>query len=184
MKKITKWFSNNIWLVKWSSYTLNLFSVITLLLWAFRSKIEIYFKIEFLIDLEALFAISSSGMIALNQLLRNLLKDAEYSPAHALAVGYVNDFVFPVITQLKEDGVKNPKLCIYRPEHFDELTTVNIDMIKANLTLKNYQLSEINLKLKGARARDVLTLNKMQKFIDILIFQIRCYHYMLMSITE
>lgn len=163
MKKATQWFSMNIGLIKWISYSLNGFSILTLLLWAFKSNLENIFKIEFLIDLEALFAISSGCMVALNQLLRKLLKEAEYSPAYALAVGYVNNFIFPVVTQLKEDGVINPKLCIYRPNHFDELSSNNVDRVKADLINKKYDLTEVNLKLKGARARDILTLNKKAK---------------------
>ena len=163
MKETMQWFSKNIWVIKWGSYILNTVSILTLLLWLFKSLIEKKLKIEFLIDLEALIAITTSLLVVINQLLRKLLKEAEYSPAYALAVGYVNNFISPVITQLKENGIKDPRLCIYRPIHFDELTPDNVDRIKADLVHKKYELTEINLKLKGARARDILTLNKKTK---------------------
>lgn len=163
MTKLTKWFSINIWIVKWSSYILNTVSILTMILWLFKSFIEKKLNIKFIIDLEALFAATTGSLVIINQILRKLLKDAEYSPAYALAVGYVNNFIAPVITQLKENGIKNPKLCIYRPSHFDELTSDNVDRVKADLIHKKYELTEINLKLKGARARDILTLNKKDK---------------------
>jgi hypothetical protein len=163
MKKILGWFSMNIGVIKWTSYISNGVSIFILVLWAFKSVIEEKFKLTFLIDLEALIAIITMFMVALNQLLRKLLEEAEYSPALALAVGYVNNFIFPVITQLKEEGNKKPKLCIYRPNHFDELTSNNVDRVKAELINKKYDLIEVNLKLKGARARDILTLNKKAK---------------------
>lgn len=163
MTKLTKWLSTNIWIIKWSSYILNTISILIVALWLFKSIIEENLKIEFIIDLEALFAVTTGLLVVINQILRELLKDAEYSPAYALAVGYVNNFIAPVITQLKENGTKNPKLCIYRPSHFDELTSENVDRVKADLIHKKYELTEINLKLKGARARDILTLNKKAK---------------------
>jgi hypothetical protein len=134
-----------------------------MVIWAFKSWIEKKFNITFIIDLEALLAITSLLTIGVNRILGKLLEEIEYSPAYALALGYFNNFILPVITQLKENGVINPKLCIYRPNHFDELSSINIDLIKAELVNKKYELVEINLKLKGARARDVLSLNKKSK---------------------
>jgi hypothetical protein len=163
MRVILEWFKTNSGATKGISYILNTFSILILLLWIIKSQVEEFFNIKFLIDIEAVFALISVFSVSLNHLLRKLLEDAEYSPAYALATGYVNNFVFPVITQLKEDGVKNPKLCIYKPKHFDELTSGNIDRVKAELKNKNYALEEVNLKLKHARARDILILNKMSK---------------------
>src|SRR6476660_9370299 len=121
MGKFFKWLSRNLSVVRWAGYILSFVAVISVLLWAFKDRIEEWFNITFLIDLEALFAIVSGLLVLLNQLQRKLLDDSEYSPAHALATGYVNNFVAPVITQLMEDGVSEPKLCIYRPADFDEL---------------------------------------------------------------
>lgn len=163
MKKKLQWLNSNIWIVKWANILLNVVSILLLLIWAFQDLIKERFHIIFLIELEALIAILAIILAVINNLLTKLLEDAEYSPAIALAFGYVNNFIFPAITQLKEDGIKNPKVCIYRPKHFDELTPTNIDMIKAELVNKRYTLSEIQLRLKGSRARDILTISKKDK---------------------
>lgn len=169
-KSILKWLARHMIFLKILSYTLNFFSILILITWALKSTVQDYFCIEFLIDIEALFAIITAINVTLNQLLRNLLEDAEYSPAFALALGYVNNFVFPVITQLKENGIINPKLCIYRPKHFDELSPTNVDYIKAEIINKKFEVIEVNLKLKHGRARDILTLNKKTKVYSYFDF--------------
>jgi hypothetical protein len=163
MKKIVKWLSFNTWLVRWSRILINIISLIVVVLWAFEDWFEKTFNFLFVIELEALLVIISLVSTMLINLMSKLLDEAEYSPANALALGYFNNFIYPVITQLKENGIVNPKLCIYKPKHFDELTSTSIDLIKADLVNKKYSLIEVNLTLKGARARDVLTLNKRSK---------------------
>lgn len=163
MKNLIKLLTRNTGIVRWTSYILSGLSVLLLLMWALKASIETYFAIVFTIDLEACVAIVSALLVLLSQLQRKLLDEAEYSPAHALASGYVNNFIAPVITQLIEDGVSKPKLCIFRPENFDDLSSDSVDRVKARLVNKNYDLSEINLKLKHGRARDILTLNKKSK---------------------
>lgn len=163
MKSVVKWLTRNMVVIRWSSYILSGLSVLFLVMWALKASIESYFNIIFIIDLEACVAIISALLVLLSQLQRKLLDEAEYSPAHALASGYVNNFISPVITQLIEDGIAKPKLCIFRPEDFDDLSPDSVDRIKGRLVNKNYDLSEINLKLKHGRARDILTLNKKSK---------------------
>lgn len=170
MRAFIQWLSVNSGIVKWLNIITNVFSIIVIIIWAFQSWFEKTFHIKFVIELEALLALVSLLILALNSLLNKLLEEAEYSPAYALAIGYFNNFIFPVIIQLKEDGIVSPKLCIYRPKHFDELSSTNIDHIKAELTNKKYNLAEINLKLKGARARDILTLNKKSKIYSFFDF--------------
>ena len=103
-----------------------------------------------------------SYALTLNQLNRKLFEKTEYSPADVLALGYVNNFLVPVITQLKEDGVKKPSLCIYKPNKIYELESSNIYAIKAELRSREYSLVEVEVKLnlKQARARDILTIQK------------------------
>jgi hypothetical protein len=98
--------------------------------------------------------------VSLNQLNRKLFEKVEYSPADVLALGYVNHFIIPVIIQLKENGVINPILCIYKPTKINDLESSNIDAIKAELKNKKYSLEEIKLNLKHSRARDLLTIQK------------------------
>nr|P0DUD7.1 RecName: Full=CD-NTase-associated protein 13; Short=Cap13; AltName: Full=TM-STING; Short=FsSTING [Flavobacteriaceae sp. genome_bin_11] len=163
MEKIYTWLKTNSYIVHHVSTSLNIISFIIVLIWIFESTIKEKLNIIFTVNLEAIVVFISILIVGLNQLLQKLLIEAEYSPAFALAVGYFKNFIFPAITQIKENGEVNPKICIYKPKHFDELTSTNIDMIKAELTNKKYNLSEINLSLKGARARDILTLNKKSK---------------------
>jgi hypothetical protein len=162
-KQLLEWFSRHLKVLRTFNFLLNIFSICVIILWATRALIEKQFNIEFILDLEALFAISTGLAVALNQLQQNLLKDSEYSPAYALAYGYVNNFIAPAITQLKEDGERKPKICIYKPNNFDELTSDNIDRIKADLKLKKYEIATLNLNLKHARAKDLISLNKNTK---------------------
>jgi len=147
---------NNIKIFTYLSYFLNIIAAIIIVFWLLKKAIPKFENI----DLEALVTIVSFFAVTLNQLNRKLFERTEYSPADVLALGYVNNFLLPVITQLKEDGIKNPSLCIYRPDKINELEASNIDVIKAELTNKKYSLQEIKLNLKQARARDILTIQK------------------------
>jgi nucleotide-binding STING sensor domain-containing protein len=88
------------------------------------------------------------------------VEDAEYSPAYALAYGYVNNFLFPAITQILENDTETPKLCIYRPNDLEDLYPENIDRIKAEIKNRSFSINEIQLDLKQGRARDILTIEK------------------------
>lgn len=138
------------------SYILNFLTATIILFWLLKKSIP---NLEH-IDLEALVTIVSFLAVTLNQLNRKLFEKTEYSPADVLALGYVNNFLVPVITQLKEDGIKKPSLCIYKPYKINELEGSNIDAIKAELRNKEYSLVEVKLNLKQARARDILTIQK------------------------
>lgn len=147
---------NNIKIFTYLSYLLNGIAAIIIVFWLLKKTIPRFENIE----LEALVTIVSFFAVTLNQLNRKLFERTEYSPADVLALGYVNNFLLPVITQLKEDGIKNPSLCIYKPNKINELEASNIDVIKAELRNKNYMLQEVKLNLKQARARDILTIQK------------------------
>lgn len=148
--------ANNIKFFTLLSYLLNAITAIIIVFWLLKKTIP-YFE-NF--DLEALVTIVSFFAVALNQINRKLFERTEYSPADVLALGYVNNFLLPVITQLKEDGIKNPSLCVYKPGKINELEASNIDVIKAELRNKNYLLQEVKLNLRQARARDILTIQK------------------------
>lgn len=143
--------------IKWLSVFLNVVAAITLLLWLTR------FEMQFLgsnIELEALFVGLTTVAVLLNQIHRWLLADAEYSPAYALALGYVNNFIEPTITQLMENGVAKPVIYIYRPQNIEELYQPNIDRTKALIKNHSFELNELQLNLKHGRARDILTIQK------------------------
>jgi hypothetical protein len=138
------------------SYFLNLLTGVIIIFWLLKKTIPKFENIE----LEALVTIVSFFAVTLNQLNRKLFEKTEYSPSEVLALGYVNHFILPVITQLKENGVKNPTLCIYKPNKINDLESSNIDAIKAEIKNKKYSLEEIKLNLKHARARDILYVQK------------------------
>lgn len=160
MKKLQKYFLelavSNITTFKYCSYLLNICAAFIIGCWLLKKTIPQFANI----DLEALFTILSFFAVSFNQLNRKLFEKTEYSPADVLALGYVNNFLVPVITQLKENGEKKPSLCIYKPTKISELEASNIDVIKAELNNKNYSLVEMKLNLKQARARDILTIQK------------------------
>lgn len=153
---ILKLANKNLIFLKYCSYLLNVFALIVLILWFLKLKVDYFAHVE----LEALFAILSAAVVAINQINRKLLEKIDYSPADALAFGYVNNFLLPAITQLKENGEIKPILYLYKPEKINELEPSNIDIIKAELRNKSYSLGEINLAPKSARSRDVLTIQK------------------------
>lgn len=143
--------------LKWGSWVVNTLAITSLLMWVFKVPLVIS---EVSYELEPAYVLLTAIAIALNQMHRWLLLDAEYSPAYALAAGYVNNFLSPVITQLKEDGVVEPIICIYKPKQFSELFPNNVDKIKAEISNKKFKLKKVNLVLKHGRARDVLTIKQ------------------------
>lgn len=152
------WATSHLKWFKITSYLFNGIAIVTLIVWAFKLKIVYLDGFE----LEALFAILSGVGVFLNQIHRKLLEKAEYSPAHVLAYGYVNNFLAPIVLQLKDNGETNPKVFVYKPRKIDELFESNIDMMKAELKNRNYSLDGVKLNLRQARARDVLTIQHSQ----------------------
>lgn len=157
MKKvILNWAKRNLILLKIVGIILNVCTFLLLLLWVLKMKVDALKDFDF----EAILACVSPLALSLNQLHRKLLEQNEYSPAVVLAHGYVYNFLLPVITQLKEDGVVKPKICLYKTYDIDDLTDKKIDLMKADLINKSFQLLEVKLNLKQARARDILTISK------------------------
>ena len=154
---VTSWLLAYKNVVKWISRGVNLLAVIVLIYWIIGTPIivsETTFEQEpLLVGLTMLFAI-------LNQFHRWLLNESEYSPAYALASGYFTNFLSPVITQLIENGEKKPVIYIYKPKHLSELFKNNVDRVKAKIQNNKFEVSEVNLSLKHARARDVLIIQK------------------------
>ena len=139
-------------LFKLLDYALRTLSIVAFTFWIL--SIEIPY-----IANEAAFAGIIIVSTSFNQLYRWLLDEAEFSPSHALVFGYIENFIEPVIIQLLEDQ-KEPKICIYRPSEFSELSDRQIDREKGELRSNNFELMEVNLDLKHGRARDVLIIQK------------------------
>ena len=96
---IIAWFKKHARLLKLISYLFNGIALLALLSWLFKQELTIQ---GYEIDYEALFTLLTTAAILINQLYKWLLSEAEYSPSQALALGYVNNFLEPVITQLIE----------------------------------------------------------------------------------
>lgn len=149
--------------VKWISYILNIASLLALGFWVSGQEIK-FFSVNF--DQEAVFALFTALFVMLNQLYQWLLRESDYSPAYALATGYVSNFLTPTITQLIEDGQTSPILYIYRVRDISELYKDNVDRTKATIRNKKFEIHEVNLKPKNARARDVMMIEKSKtKFV-------------------
>ncbi len=143
--------------IKVLSLSLNIIAGISLILWLLSKKLDL-FGVN--IDLEALFVLLTTLAVFFNQAYKWLLEDAEYSPAYALALGYVNNFIEPALVQLIENGIKRPQIYIYKPEDISELYTPNIDKTKALIKNDSFEINELQLDLKHGRARDILTIQK------------------------
>lgn len=143
--------------IKYTSYAANLSAIIVLICWCLGKKIVLFGGTY---DHEPLFVILTGFFATLTQLYRWLLAESEYSPAHALALGYVKNFLAPTITQLMNDGVKNPVIYVYRPETMSELFGGNISRIRSKLVQDNFKLEDINLTPNSARARDIILIEK------------------------
>jgi hypothetical protein len=155
--RILSFLVKNSTLIRYLSIILNIVASVALVLWLFNKDIIIY---GWTLDKEALFVILTCVAALLNQFHKWLLKEAEYSPAYALALGYVNNFIEPVITQLLEDGIKKPLIYVYQPKSISELYKSNIDKTKATIKNMEFDLTELQLNLKHGRARDILTIQK------------------------
>jgi len=95
--------------------------------------------------------------------LDSRLKEEEFSLPFALAYGYVNNFLEPLISQLLRDitpGSPRPSILIYVPENLSELEPANIERILGRLRVKSFQDKVVNLHFQGGRARDILTVKQ------------------------
>ncbi len=104
----------------------------------------------------------STAVTALLNEFGSRLEEEEYSLAYALAYGYVNNFVEPLLSELlrmsAEEG-KPPVLLIYMPDKLAELEPRNIERVLAKIRLRNVKEEVVNLQFREGRARDVLTVS-------------------------
>ncbi|MCD8438439.1 STING domain-containing protein [Tenacibaculum finnmarkense] len=156
-KNVIEFLSRKHKTIKYLSIILNIIAGFSLVFWLLKKKLPILGNE---VDLEALFVLLTTIALFFNQVYKWLLKYAEYSPAYALALGYVKNFIEPAIIQLVENGIKNPIFYIYKPENISELYIQSIDMTKATIKNKSFEVNELQLNLKHGRARDILTIQK------------------------
>jgi hypothetical protein len=145
-------FRNNPKNIKTVENILNALALISFIIWVLKIDIQV-------IESEALFAGLMLLIALLNKFYSLVIDEIEFSPAHALAYGYVKNFLEPLIIQLLENG-EEPRVCIYTPDTLDDLSDNTIDRIKAELKLRDYEMKKVNLNLRHGRARDILTVEK------------------------
>lgn len=105
----------------------------------------------------------STAVTALLNEFASRLQEEEFSLPYALAYGYVNNFVQPLVSELLKNiavGGTPPQLFIYLPESLQELEPRNIDQVIARMRLMNFEDNVVNLQFREGRARDILTVSK------------------------
>lgn len=127
----------------------------TALLWAFAENPP--FDPE---PITVILGLLSTATTALLTEYASRLEQESFSPAYALAHGYMNNFIEPVITQLLRTYSSSLLLYIYVPEKLSELEPRSIDRIMARIREKNFSDKIVNLEFAEGRARDVLSIQK------------------------
>ena len=121
------------------------------------------FKLETPFDVEAgtfiLLGIISPSITYVINKYSNKIEAERFSIANALAYGYIENFVEPVLTQLLKKR-KNPILHIYIPQKLSDLYPKSIDRLKARLANKNIFVNTKSIKLNEGRVnRDIMTIS-------------------------
>lgn len=89
----------------------------------------------------------------------HVLEEEEYTTPYALAYGYVNNFVEPVVTKLIDVAAPGEEVVfyIYIPDQLAELYPRSIERTMARIRGAHYHSDVINLDLAEGRARDIMT---------------------------
>jgi hypothetical protein len=91
------------------------------------------------------------------------LHKEEFSLPYALAYGYVNNFVEPLVTQLLQNispGMPAPRLYIFLPQNLSELEPKNLGRVIGLIRLRNFKDNVVTLEFQEGRSRDVLTITQ------------------------
>jgi hypothetical protein len=91
------------------------------------------------------------------------LEEERYSISHALAYGYVNNFLVPAAAQIASDHPQlagEPSLYVYMPGTLGELEKESVQQVLARVRAKGFTTAPVQLVLKDSRPRDVLTISK------------------------
>jgi hypothetical protein len=108
----------------------------------------------------------STAVTALLSEFGSRLEEEEFSLPYALAYGYINNFVEPLISQLLKNiplGSPKPKLYIYVPDKLNELEPRNIERVIGRIRMKSFEDKVVNLEFQEGRARDILTVSASDK---------------------
>ena len=109
-------------------------TLVCTVLWA--SGVPLPFEPE---PITVILGLVSAALTALLNEYAQALEKEEYSVSHALAYGYVINFLEPVMTAILKQVApgERPKFYIYRPERLQELEPKSIDRTLARLREKN-----------------------------------------------
>ncbi|HVM62742.1 MAG TPA: STING domain-containing protein [Verrucomicrobiae bacterium] len=117
--------------------------------------------------LSALLGLISTAVTALvawfSDLLRTRteqLEEEQYSTPVALAYGYVNNFIEPLITRLLQQAgphAEDVRLHVFIPDELADLEPAAVERTVARMHAKQFDTKVINLQLDQGRPRDVLT---------------------------
>lgn len=137
-------------------------TLVCTVLWA--TGVKLPFEPE---PITVILGLVSAAVTALMNEYANALEKEEYSVSHALAYGYVINFLEPVITSiLKQTSPgERPRFYVYIPHRLQELEPKSIDRTLARLRERNLSTQSINLELTEGRVRDVLTIAMESKHI-------------------
>jgi len=104
-----------------------------------------------------LLGVVSSIVTIVVKMYNDRLDEEEYSISYALADGYFNNFIEPLVTNLIDEHGDNFRLIIYIPGKLEELGRRAIERTLSRLRSADYSTDVVNLELEEGRARDVLT---------------------------
>ncbi|MDB4918496.1 STING domain-containing protein [Mucilaginibacter sp.] len=83
----------------------------------------------------------------------------KFSVAHVLAVGYVENFLEPVMIQIieqKNEGDPPPKFFIFIPFEISKLDENSIVLLKDSLNNDGYKSASVNVQIPKQRTRNIL----------------------------
>jgi hypothetical protein len=88
----------------------------------------------------------------------------KFSVANVLAVGYIKNFLEPVMTQIiVEHPDKAPKFYIFIPSKISDLDDNNIARVKASLNRVSYQSETVSIAIQNQRAKNILLVSNANK---------------------
>jgi hypothetical protein len=100
----------------------------------------------------------ATAVTALLSEYSSLLKKESFTPAYALAYGYINNFLEPAVTSLAKQHQAQPIFYIFIPEKLSELEPRSIERIIAAIRQKNFKDQILTLDFAEGRARDIISL--------------------------
>lgn len=170
-----RWLKKNRRMLHLVSTSLNVLAIGTLLLWLVDSGI---WCIPLRVAWEPLFALLTFSAVGLKEVYSRLASDFLLAPAVAVAAGYVENFLEPVVTELASRS-SSPTILVAKVSAGLELTVMQIERIEAALKTSKYQIEIENLPPRGGRSFDIYRVPRLQESTLYL-----CFPTTLRSLTQ